>query len=349
MLPEENGATEIDESAPEEVGPHPGQETEWGAEALEYIQSRKEALGFEEGEESGQEEASSEEVEETPAEEPEAEGEAEAQPAPEPASRAARRALAREKKLRAEREQFESEREQWKSEQQERVSALEAFERAREDAALDPVGFLTEAGLDQDALLDAAREIYYTHMPDAASPEVKAQMDAMKRERRLKRLERGIEEKSKPPEPEETPAVDPAVYEAQYRSGLVRFAARVDAEKFPNAAAYAEKDFDDLVDSMFTAAVQGAQTRTREQGDLTPEECMAVIENFLAQNQPQSQKQPEPQIEEEPVQTKKAPLRNKVTATRPSDKHEDSLSYEELKARSRERFEAKMRENGMIK
>jgi hypothetical protein len=343
----EESTAQIEEGAPETT--ESNHEVEYGAEAqyaAEYAKQRLEELGL--AEEPTAEEGQGEEVVEATPEEPAEEGAEEVPDPPEATSRAARRALQREKKLRQEREEFSKQQEQWRAEQEETRAKVESFEKSRQNAQIDPVSHLLDVGLSKDELLDVAREIYYDHMPEAADSSVRAEMAAIKRERRLKRLELGLEEKKAPePEPEPDKNAAAAQYEAQYRAGLNQFAATVDAEEFPHAAAYAKKDFNDLVAGMFNAALQNAQ-QSDAGGDLTPRECMAKVEEFLkAHNQQNNQAAPQQTEEPPPEQKKKAPLRNKVTAARPNDKHESELSHEELVERSRARFDEVLRESGL--
>jgi hypothetical protein len=325
----------------EEVAETPGQEVEYNAEVLEFIKRRKEDLDL------GEEKVEQEEPEESKeaASEEQEEAEVEEAPKEEGKSRAARRQLAKEKKLRAEREAFAKEQEGWRAETEEARAALAAFKESKEIAASDPLAHLAELGLSDDDLMDLGREIYYKFMPDNATPAVQAEMAAIQRERRIKKLERQGKKKAQEPE---GPTPEQVAYDTSYRMGLTQYAATVDAEKFPLSAKYAKQDFNDLVQGMYNAALQNVQNGATR--DLTPEECMVQIEDFLSQHM---EAEAEPEVkqteEEKPKQEKRKAIRNKTAATRPNDKHEDELSYDEIVARSRERFVAKMEEKGFIK
>lgn len=323
----------------EEVTPTPGPEpeVEWGADVLHYMESRKEDLEIEESPEEP-EEAEGEEVQEAAPEDPEA--------APEPednASRTARRALAREKKLRSEREAFAAEQGKWRNETEETRTKVEAFEKSQANAVMDPVSHLSHIGLSDDDLMNVAREIYYKFMPEQATPAVQAEMASIQYNRRLKKLEKDNE----PSPPPTGPSPEYQTYEQNYRSELTAFAAAVDPEEFPLTAPYVKTNFHGLVQEMFNAALLNPNKHTGR--DLTPQECMAAVEEALRARQPEQTPAPTQIKEESPRQTKRAPIRNKTAAVKPNEKHDDDLSYEEYVAKCRERSMAVLSERGMVK
>jgi len=332
----EEGATEV--------------EVDWGAETQDYVQNRLAELGLNEQEVSEETEAPAAEAdaeEEAPAEESPAE-----EPDEEPASRTARRMLQKEAKLRQEREEFKAERESWQAEQTELLEQVNSFEKSKATAILDPIAHLESIGLDSNDLINLAREVYAKEYPDQISAQGQAEMARIKYERELRMLKRDVGDikdpkKPKEPDPKELEQQQAQQqYVAEYRRNLTQEAVNVDPEQFPNAAAYAKKDFNDLIDGMYTVAVQAAQSGEITQ-DLTPQECMERVESWLAQNMPQVQKQPEQS--EEPKPTRPKAITNKVAAARPSDKHEADMTYEEIKAKAQERFFAKLAEGGYVR
>jgi hypothetical protein len=335
-----------EEYAQEERAPDLEPEVEYSPEQL-YVQERLKALELDGSEESAEAEEPAEESE--PEQEAAAEEQEEAEPEPpkEGLSKAARRHLAKEKKLRAEKEALRHEQEQWKSEREETLAKIEAFERSRQEAYIDPIAHLEQLGFKEEDILNTAREVYYRFMPDNASPQVRAEMAAIQQDRRQKKLELSQQEIDKQLK-EQNAAAQAQAYEANYRQALTHTAATIDTGKFPLAAEYAKEDFNDLVQGMFNAAVVNAQSGATV--DLTPEECLGRVESYLRETQPQRQPEPQKQIEEpdpEPVRKKRV-IKNKTSASRPNEKHDDNLSYEELRERSRERFYSKLREKDMI-
>jgi hypothetical protein len=313
-------------------------EVEWGAAALEYIQSKEpdEAV-----EEPGQEEIV-EEVQEAAPEEPEAE-------APETASRGARRQLAKERKLRSEREAFSTERDEWRAEQEEGRAAIVAYEKSKASAINDPVAFMRELGLSDDDRMNLARQIYYESMPENATPQVHQEMAAIKNERRMAKLERERAEdlEAAKPAPPVQQTAEYQAYESEYRDGLSQFAISSSAEEYPLVHGHIQSNFKGVVQELFNAALQNPNKQSGT--DLTPQECMATLEAALKAANPATTPTPDVQTEEQPTQNRKATLRNKNTATMPNDKHDDELSSEEFKKRCQERAQAKMLESGLIR
>lgn len=330
-----------EESAPEQIE-EGAPEVEWGAEVQDFVKTRLDELGLNEQEVSEETEEVAAEVDATEeAPEPEATPE-------EPASRTARRLLQKETKLREERDKFKADQDAWRAEQAELTAKIESFEQSAAAARLDPIAHLEGLGLESDELLSLAREVYYRQFPDEVSAQAKSEMSRLQQERRLKQLESKLQKPEPEPEPEEPagPTPEQKAYVENYRRGLTQAAVTIDAEQFPNVAAYAKTDFNDLVDAMYTVAVQAAQSGEVTQ-DLTPDECIGRVESWMAANMPQVQATPQQTAEPEPARPKA--ITNKVAAARPSDKHESDLSYEELKAKARERFYAKLGEGGLVR
>src|SRR5690606_36104998 len=96
----------------------------------------------------------------------------EEKPPAESEARAYRKLLAREAKLREERQALEADK-----------AAIAEYRKAQARAKLDPIGYLRSLGLEQKDMLEALKEAQVTDLGDLAPPEMRATMAAKRAER----------------------------------------------------------------------------------------------------------------------------------------------------------------------
>lgn len=311
---------------------------------LAQFQARAAELGF--GEDTEADADGADEVEASdaePAPELDEQTEEEAPPDEDTTSRGVRRRLAAAKKLRDEQRTFSEERDKWNEENSERVERADNFEKLRAEAKFDAMPLLTSLELEKEAELRLARQIYYKHNPENVDPSVRAEMEGLANETRLRKLEEKPEPQEETPEEPEAQSPELQEYVQKYKTQITQFAANIDSEKFPHSAEYAKENFADLTEGMFNAARQSAVDRKNAgKADLSPEESLGLVEAYLASLKAPTQTKTEP-TETTPTQKKKAAMRNQATALRPSETSTDNLSYEETVKRARENFNKALR------
>lgn len=268
----------------------------------------------------------------------------EAKPAEEdPELEKARQALASEKRTREQREEFRLEQEKFR---EEKAALLQAEEKL-ENFDFDPLGavkaVLEARGLGEEVLEDMVREYFYEKNPDHATPEMRQWLAEKRRDRRVMKLERQVSQPKAPepePEPEKTEMTpeEYAKYEEEYKAGLSQIASGISSEQFPLSAAY---DAAVIEDAMLKAAHYHA-AHSPGQGDLTPEQALEAVEEFLRKNPDAQFKAEQPKEEPQPAQERpqqQAPrsLRNRTTAARPNSKQPQTFEEKYAAAEARAR------------
>lgn len=249
----------------------------------------------------------------------------------EPESKALKRILQRETRLREDKAAFEAEQKDFREK-------LARWEEEKRLASIDPVAYLKTLDIPQEKLIDFAKAAYYESLGDAAPDEYRGQKESLALRREIEQLKARLEAKEQPPQDNE---VNERALLA-YQESMLEATKTFDAEQFPSVArvveAYSEAD---VAADMFKVAQQYAERMGGEGAALTPEQCMAEVEKhyeqLLGKLLPAEQKV-EAAAERPVRKAAKKTLSNSMSSNVPPEKPLDGLSYEEVAARSRERF-----------
>jgi len=249
----------------------------------------------------------------------------------EPESKALKRILSREAKLREDKTAFETEQKEFKDK-------LAQYEAAKKHAEVDPIGYLQTLGVTQEKLTDIARAAYYESLGDSAPDEYKGQKESLALKRRLAELEARLEAKEAAPEK----GANKEAFKA-YQDSMIEATKTFDTEKFPSVArvvdAYSEAD---VAADMFAVAQSYAEQMNGQGAALTPEQCMAEVENRYSQLLGKLSPAQDSKAAAAPAPKSKKPakktLSNSMSSNVPPEKSLDDLSYDEVAAAARANF-----------
>jgi len=257
--------------------------------------------------------------------------EPEPEEATEPESQVLRRVLAREAKLRESQTTFEAQK-------TEHESQLKAFQQAQTNAKIDPVAFLKAAGLDQEALIETAKALYYESLGDLAPDEYRGKQETLQLKRDVAALKARLETEQNP-QPKQD-AVGEAI--AQYQDTLMESTKSFDTEKYPTVAkvvdAYSEAD---VAADMFKMAEAYAQQQGGAGQPLTPDQCLQAVEAQYAKligTIAPKQDASKPEAVTNTPATRKTLSNNLTKEQPPANPIDKDMSYEEVSKMARNNF-----------
>lgn len=250
----------------------------------------------------------------------------------EPESKALKRILAREAKLREEKESFEASQAEFKTK-------LQEYEQAKRAAAADPISYLKTLGFSQENLIDLAKAAYYESLGDMAPNEYRGQKESLALKREVEQLKARLEAKEK--QPEAAPETNEAL--VAYQNELLEATKSFDVEQYPSVARIVDSYSEMTVAAdMLAVAEEYAQQRGGVGAPLTPEQCLMEVEHryneMLAKLTPQVAEQRPAKQEAAPARRNKT-LSNSMSSNIPPERVvTEDMSYDEVASLARSRF-----------
>lgn len=249
----------------------------------------------------------------------------------EPESKALKRILAREAKLREDRETFEAEIDEWKE-------YLLEFEQAKKSATIDPISYLKTLGFSQENLIDLAKAAYYESLGDMAPNEYRGQKESLALKREVEQLKARLEAKEK--QPEAAPETNEAL--VAYQNELLEATKSFDVEQYPSVARIVDSYSEMTVAAdMLAVAEEYAQQKGGVGAPLTPEQCLMEVEHrynqMLSKLTPQVAQEPAQQEVQKPKRN--TTLSNSMSSNIPPERTiTEDMTYEEIADLARSRF-----------